>query len=138
MCIRDRFLNWRYADCPDHSYRLYECRERQSRTLRGIAVYTVRDFMRPNTGFIADWLNEGNDVDAMIAMLSTLEEQAKQDQVGILASVWNHVDIRFVHIQHAGYLVKGTPYFITATMLQHTEHFYRANWYLTIGDSDLI
>ncbi len=137
--IRDhRFLNWRYADRPDHEYRLYECREKSTGALRGICVYTVADFMRPNTGFIADWLNEGNDVDAMISMIAVMERQAIEDQVGILASVWNHIDIRFLHLQHAGYKLKGTPYFLVLASFKYDTHYYRDNWYLTIGDSDLI
>lgn len=137
--IRDAaFLNWRYADRPDHAYHLYECRERSTGTLRGIAVYTVGDFMRPNTGFIVDWLNEGNDVDAMRSMIAVIEQQAVADQVGIVASVWNHNDIRFLHLQHAGYKLKGTPYFLVLASFKYDTHFYRDNWYLTMGDSDLI
>ncbi|MCA8941361.1 MAG: hypothetical protein KDB80_02270 [Planctomycetes bacterium] len=137
--IRDsQFYNWRYGARPDHDYRLYECRERSTGRLRGVCVYTVGDFMRPNTGFIVDWLNEGNDVDAMISMISVVEDQAVRDGVDIIASVWNHVDIRFLHLQHAGYKLKGTPYFLVLSSFKYDTHYYRDNWYLTMGDSDLI
>ena len=137
--IRDaRYLNWRYADRPDASYRLYECRERSSGALRGICVYRVGDFVRPNTGFLVDWLAPAEDEAATTSMVGTLEERAREDGVGILVSVWNHVDPRFLTFQRMGFLVRGTTYFLVLASFKYDTFYYRDNWYFTMGDSDLI
>lgn len=137
--IRDaRYLNWRYADRPDRTYTLYECRERGSGALRGICVYTVADFVRPNTGYLVDWLAAADDEAATTSMVATLEGRARADGVGILASVWNHGDPRFLLFQRLGFLVRGTPYFLVLASFKYDTMYYRDQWYFTMGDSDLI
>ena len=136
--IRDaRYMNWRYADRPDRSYYLLECRERSSGTLRGICAYTVGDFLMPNSGFIVDWLAAAADEEATVSMLAALEERAVVDGVGVLAGVWSQVDPRFLRLQRLGFLVQGTPYFVVLASFKYETSFYRDNWYLTMGDSDL-
>jgi len=137
--IRDSgYLNWRYADRPDARYRLYECRERESGALRGVCVYRVGDFVRPNTGFLVDWLAPADDEAATTSMGGALEEQARADKVGILVCVWNHVDPRFLAFQRMGFLVRGTSYFLVLASFKYDTFYYRDNWYFTMGDSDLV
>ncbi|MHC5065330.1 MAG: hypothetical protein ACYTG5_15285 [Planctomycetota bacterium] len=137
--IRDRaYLNWRYADRPDKEYLLLECREKDSGKLRGISVYAVGDLVRPNTGFIVDWLSEAGDYETMGSMLTSLEARATQDQVGVLAGIWNQVDPRFLEFQKLGYQVRGTSYFLVVASFKYDTAFYRDHWYFSMGDSDLI
>lgn len=138
--VRDaRYLNWRYADHPDLSYRLLECRERASGTLRGVAVYGVGDWPRPNTAMIVDWLLPAADLDATHALLARCEEHAAEDGVGVLGTIFNHVDPRFLTFQRAGFLVLGTSYFVVIKTIPRLDTvYYRDNWYLTPGDSDLV
>lgn len=137
--VRDAsYLNWRYADRPDKSYLLLECRERGSGALRGVAVSTISDFIRPNTTFLVDWLAPADDHDATESMLAALERRAYADGTGIVVSIWNHVDPRFLHIQQRGYLVRGTPYFLVLASFKYDTQYYRDHWYFTMGDSDLI
>lgn len=132
------YLNWRYADRPDHDYRLYECREKAGGALRGVCVYTVGDFLRPNTGFMVDWLAPAEDEEAQVAMVGALEQRATEDRTGLLACVWNHRDPRFLPFQRMGFLLRGTPYFIVLPSFKFDLRYLRESWYFTMGDSDLI
>jgi hypothetical protein len=133
-----RYLNWRYAARPDHRYVLLECRERGSGTLRGVAVHTVGNFVRPHTTFLVDWLARADDRDATVALLAAIEASAQRDRTGLIVSVWNHIDPRFLVLQELGYRVRGTPYFLVLATFKYDTIYYRDHWYFTMGDSDLI
>jgi hypothetical protein len=137
--VRDsRYLNWRYADHPDRRYVLFECRERATASLRGLCVYATGDVVRPNTSYLVDWLQPADDVAAMTAMLAAAEQQTQQDGTGLLCSVWNHMDARFLQMQDHGYRVRGTPWFLVAMSPLYDIVFFREQWYFTLGDSDLV
>lgn len=138
--VRDaRYLNWRYADHPDVEYRLLECRERQSGVLRGLAVYALGVWPRPNTAMIADWLLPAEDLDATQALLGRCEALAVADRADVLGTILNHVDPRFLTFQRAGFMVLGTSYFVVIKTVPRLDTvYYRDNWYLTPGDSDLV
>lgn len=138
--IRDaRYLNWRYADAHDASYRLYECREIQGGALRGICVYTQCDFLFPRTAFLADWLLPDADDDATAAMVAAAERQARADGAPVLATLFPQQDPRFLKFQRLGFLVYGTRYFlVVAPFDTRGTLFYREQWYHTAGDSDLV
>lgn len=136
---RDRsYLNWRYAERPDHAYRLFVCRERASGRLRGAMVYTVGNFLRPHTSFLVDWLAPADDRDATVAMVAAAERAALADGTGVLALTLNQVDPRFLVFQDLGFRVRGTPYFIVLASFKFETTYYRDHWYYTMGDSDLI
>ena len=137
--VRDSvYLNWRYADAHDHSYRFLECRERSTGKLRGVAVYTVGDLIRPGTSFLVDWLVPAEDLDATVALLAGAERLTTQDRTGVLATMYSHVDPLFLTFQRLGFHVLGTSYFIVVASFHHDTLFFRERWYYTMGDSDLI
>jgi len=138
--VRDAaYLNWRYADAHDRSYRLFECREGGNGALRGICVYTVCDFLFPNTAFLVDWLCPSDDTDATVAMVAAAEQQANSDRAGALATLFPQLDPRFLQFQRFGFMVYGTSYFIVLAPFDHRGTvFYREQWYHTCGDSDLV
>jgi len=137
--VRDqRYLNWRYADHPERRYVLFECRERPSGRLRGVCVYGVGDLLRPHTSYVVDWLQATNDHDTMTALLAAAEGRAQQDGTGLLCSVWNHMDPRFLAIQEHGYRVRGTSWFLAIASALYDLVFFRDRWYFTLGDSDLV
>ncbi|MEZ5965635.1 MAG: GNAT family N-acetyltransferase [Planctomycetota bacterium] len=137
--VRDAaYLNWRYGECPDRAYRLYECRSRTSGTLRGVAVYTVGDLIRPHTAFLVDWLAPAADEDVTQALVANLEQQANRDRCQVLATVFSQVDPRFLAWQHLGFRVLGSPYFVAIVPYRHDVPFYRQRLYFTLGDSDLV
>lgn len=137
--VRDhRYLNWRYADHCERRYVLYECRERDTGTLRAIAVYGVGDLMRPHTSYVVDWLIGPDDDDAMAALLAAVESRAAIDGTGMVCSVWNHMDPRFLRMQEHGYRVRGTPWFLAIASAVYDTVYFRDRWFFTLGDSDLV
>jgi len=138
--IRDaRYLNWRYAEAHDASYELYECREADTRRLRGIAVVALRDFVMPNTCFLVDWLVPADDHDATTALVATAEQRANATSAGALVTLFQHRDARFLQFQRLGFLVYGTVYFqVVIPFDTHDALFYKEQWYHTLGDSDLV
>lgn len=137
--VRDsRWLNWRYADHPERRYVLHECRERANGALRGVCVSVVGDVLRPHTTYLVDWLQSADDDAAMTAMLAAVEAQAQQDGTGLVASVWNPMDPRFLAMQDHGYRVRGTPWFLAIASATYDPVFFREKWYFTLGDSDLL
>ncbi|MEO6596719.1 MAG: hypothetical protein ABIP94_18385 [Planctomycetota bacterium] len=138
--VRDaQYLNWRYADAHDVRYELYECRERRTGKLRGLAVVAQREFVLPNTCFLVDWLVPAFDHDATTALVAMAEQRATTFRATALATLFQHRDPRFLAFQRLGFLVYGTIYFqVVIPFDQPDTHFYREQWYHTLGDSDLI
>ncbi len=138
--VRDaRYLNWRFADAHDVRYELWECRERGTGALRGLAVTTQRDFLFPATSFVVDWLVPADDYAATTALLAKAEARANEQGSRVLATLFQHLDPRFLHFQRQGFQVYGTSYFqvIIPFTLDDTLWF-KDHWYHTLGDSDLV
>jgi hypothetical protein len=137
--VRDsRYLNWRYADHPERRHTLFECRERCSDRLLGIAVYATGDLGRPHTGFVLDWLHDTADGDTLVALLAAVEAAAMADGTGMLVAVWSPSDPRFLAVQQQGWHVRGTPWFLVVASAAYDPVFFRERWQFTLGDSDLL
>ncbi|MEZ6038313.1 MAG: GNAT family N-acetyltransferase [Planctomycetota bacterium] len=138
--IRDqRYLNWRYADAHDADYELHECRERGSGKLRGVAVLRRTDFVFPNTCFVVDWVAPKDDHDTTVALVAAAEQFATTLGANALATLFQHRDARFLTFQKLGFLVYGSTYFqVVIPFDKHDTHFYKEEWYHTLGDSDLV
>jgi hypothetical protein len=138
--IRDaRYLNWRYADAHDASYELLECRETGSGRLRGIAVLTHRDLVLPNTFFVVDWVAPADDHDTTVALVAHAERRASEVKANALVTLFQHRDPRFLAFQRLGFLVYGTTYFqVVIPFDVHETHFYKEQWYHTLGDADFV
>ncbi len=138
--VRDaKYLNWRFADAHDVAYELWECRERGTGNLRGVAVTTQRDFLFPRTSFLVDWLVPGDDFDATVALLATAEERANALGSQVLSTLFQHLDPRFLLFQRLGFSVYGTSYFqVVIPFTMDDTLFFKDHWYHTLGDSDLV
>ncbi len=138
--VRDaKYLNWRYADAHDVTYELWECRERRTNRLRGLAIVARRDFVLPNTCFVVDWLVPADDSDTTGALVAMAEQRATSLGAAALVTLFQHRDPRFLAFQRLGFLVYGTIYFqVVIPFDQQDTHFYKEHWYHTLGDSDLV
>ncbi len=138
--IRDaRYLNWRYADAHDASYELLECREATTGRLRGVAVLTHRDLVMPDTCFVVDWVVPADDADATAALVAHAERRASEAKANALVTLFQHRDPRFLAFQRLGFLVYGTTYFqVVIPFDVHETHFYKEQWYHTLGDADFV
>jgi hypothetical protein len=138
--IRDaRYLNWRFAAAHDATYELWECRERATGRLRGVMVVRHCDFLFAKTTFVVDWLVPADDADATVALVAMAEQRANASGSNALATLFQHRDQRFLQFQKLGFLVYGSVYFqVVIPFDQQETHFYREQWYHTLGDSDLV
>ncbi|MBM4062100.1 MAG: GNAT family N-acetyltransferase [Planctomycetes bacterium] len=138
--VRDAtYLNWRYADAHDATYELVECREVRTGRLRGLAVLTRRDLLFPGTSFLVDWLVPADDHDATLCLIAHAEQRSNATGSPVLATLFQHLDPRFLHFQHRGFRVYGTGYFqvVIPFTLDDTQWF-KDHWYHTLGDSDIV
>lgn len=138
--VRDaRYLNWRFADAHDVVYELLECRERRTGRLRGIAVLTQRDILFPGSTFLVDWLVPADDEDATIALVAAGERRADELGSPVLATLFQHLDVRFLAFQRFGFQVYGTAWFqVVIPFTLDDARFYKDHWYHTLGDADVI
>jgi hypothetical protein len=137
--VRDHtWLNWRYAATPTRSFVLFECRERRTGRLRGIAIYGRGDLVRPNTSFVLDVLHDDFDQDARTALVAALEGRTRADGTGLLVAVWNPHSPDFLAWQELGYRVRATPWFLVALSPMHDPVFLRQHWRFSLGDCDLL
>ncbi len=140
VIVRDSiYLNWRYTDHPDHDYTLLECRDAGAGSaLRGIAVARKSDFLFPGTMVLCDWLAAADDGDTTVALMGEVERRAIADGAPVVAAHFNNLDPRFLAFQDLGYQVFGTVYFTVVIPFDWSTRFYREQWYVTAGDSDLM
>ncbi len=139
--VRDAtYLNWRFADAHDADYELLECREKNTGKLRAVTVLNQREWAFPAmTTFLADWLAPADDHDATIALIAKAEQRANANGSAVLATVFNHLDPRFLGFQSHGFSVFGTAYFQVVIPFENDDaRFYKDHWYHTLGDSDLV
>jgi hypothetical protein len=138
--VRDqRYLNWRYADAPDHDYLLLECRARRDGALRGIAVFSKSDFLFAGTATLVDWLCPVDDDAAMVALVAAAEQRCNEIGAQVLSTLFPQMDPRFLKFQSLGFQVYGTSYFLVVIPFDtHGTLYYREQWYHTAGDSDLL
>ncbi|WP_415897297.1 hypothetical protein ACMXYX_00640 [Neptuniibacter sp. QD72_48] len=88
LTVRDqRYLNWRFADCPLHEYKLVEAKKNGQ--LIGYMVYRFAEKEGVTTGYIVDFLVTNHDDEALSALLSfTVSKlwQLKVDKIAIMKS----------------------------------------------------
>ena len=71
--------------------------------------------------------------------MATAERRASELGAAALATLFQHRDPRFLQFQRLGFLVYGTIYFqVVIPFDVHETHFYKEQWYHTLGDSDLV
>ena len=135
--VRDRaYLEWRYRDHPEHSYRIFKARDGEGR-LRGLALYRRGDFIIPGAGLVVDWLVPGDEEEAAAALLGSLEQAALAEGCPVLAALFPSRSPWFLRFQRRGYLVRGTEYILGVVTFYRTADWLRERWYYTLGDSDL-
>lgn len=137
--VRDaRYINWRYVDCPDVSYRLLTARQRLTGRLVGVAVLRLGWGDRP-VACLVDWLVPSAATSGASALLSRCEAMAReagmrQLHAWFLPDAWPH---RF--LVERGYRLEPTVYHFVglSTSPEVSLEWARTRWYYTMGDSDL-
>lgn len=137
--VRDaRYLNWRYADCPDVPYGLLVAEGIMSSSPQGIAVLRL-DSLGQGVGFLMDWLVP---LRAKVAADQLLKRSLEEAELAGLkelhawlspSSPWHQ------YLLDRGFQVADVKYFLVARTFtpELSLEFMNSHWYYTMGDSDI-
>jgi hypothetical protein len=137
-----RYLDWRYADCPDVEYELLVAR--RAGVARGLAVLNATHEVVPGACTIADWLVPGGDRDVARALLAAATRTARARGRAVVMAVASEP-----HALHRFLLAEGFVATPSAAYLERrlglrsfaerfTPEWVAEHWYYTLGDSDLV
>lgn len=137
--VRDaRYMNWRYADHPDVTYRLVTARRRLSRSPEGVAILRFGWGDQP-VACLVDWLVPDGGAGTAEALLDHCERVARDAGMTQLQA-WFPPYTRPYHLllDH-GYQPTPTNYHFIAlsTSPEVSIEWARERWYYTMGDSDI-
>ena len=140
-CIRVRdaaYLRWRWVSQPDRQWMLRAARDPDG-SLRGLVVFGERELPEGRRGRIVDLL--ARDAGAMRALVcDAAEELERQGCVDVALDYRDPRPWSRTALYRAGFLPVGRGLNVTARWLSDpgragTERL--ADWYLTLGDTDL-
>lgn len=139
IAVRDAaFLNWRFADRPNHRYRMALARTPAGR-LAGYAVAAVGDFDLTHSGLVVDWLVDPACPEAGSALRGWLGDWARGAGTDRVRALFPETCADFAAFQQEGYRVTETSYITAAgsyTRAFHTLALYWG-WYYTLAEFDL-
>jgi len=137
--VRDaRYLNWRYADCPDVTYRILVAKGLMTSSVQGLAVLRLGCMDQP-IACLVDWLIPTEAEAAADRLLVRSLQEAKSAGMKELqawlpaSSPWHlHLlDCGFRAVEDQGIGIRSFTPAIPVEFLQK-------HWYYTMGDSDFV
>lgn len=138
--IRDQaYLNWRYRDCPDQTYRILLAENRFTGELEGLTVLRAGWQDRPVVA-IVDWLVPARADGAARTLLRAALETAEAEQCPELAAWFPpHFSI-CTDLIALGFRSLPTDYWLVARSFWEplSPEALGPTWYYTLGDSDLV
>ncbi len=137
--VRDaRYLNWRYADHPDHPHLLLEARDARTGTLRGLA--TAREGgWNPALLSMMDWLVPAEDREAERALVHRVVAEAAARDRQYVACWFPAPSPQFARFQlDHSFFAQATPYqaCFRPRGKERDRRWYERHWYQTMGDID--
>ena len=137
--IRDaRFLNWRYADCPDVTYVKLLATDRWTARLAGLAVLRLGIDGRP-AALLVDWLVPERRRGLASVLLQHCHALASASGLSQMEAWFPEYAPQFQFLQTHGYQPTATMYALIATVFceELSQEWMRGHWYYTMGDSDI-
>lgn len=137
--VRDaRYLNWRYADCPDVKYKLLVAESMMGTSLQGIAVLRL-DSLGQGVGFLMDWLIPFRAKAAADQLLARSIEEAELAGLKELQTWLPAVSPWYQYLLDRGFQVTDGHYVLVARTFTPNLplEFINPRWYYTMGDSDI-
>ena len=139
--VRDRaFLEWRYQKRPGVCYKFAVAYSKQDETPLGMFVYRFGDAFFESSGLVCDVVLPEDDTLACQALLSWLDEETRADHGASSICVLPPWSFGFAYFQEHGFRVETTRYFLVGRgwTKPYDMLWLRANWYYTLGDTDLV
>jgi len=137
--VRDsRYLNWRYADCPDVDYALLQIEGRIAGGVRGIAVLRFGWFDEPVATLLELLLPAGEEA-ALRLLLAACHDLARERGLWCVKT-WIPPGAALQPVLRAlGYDAEPTPFLLTRIADADPQRgaLMRRRWYYTMGDSDV-
>lgn len=137
-----RYLHWRYVQNPARAdYELWTAR--RSGRLVGLVVLKPGSGLAPDAATIADWLASERDADAADALLAIAcrrQQEAGKQRLMTVLPPWSH---EWQHLLQRGFVLTPSANWLGRRLVhnicipQVSPEFLAANWWYTLGDSDL-
>lgn len=133
-----RYLDWRYADCPDVDYSILVAESRLGGRLLGLAVLRFGWFDQP-IATVVDLLVPSAERAALAALLAACHERARARGLAAVKLWMPPGTALHGALRELGYTVEETPFLLNIRTGWHPERdaLLRAGWYYTMGDSDI-
>ena len=140
--IRDaRYLNWRYADCPDGCYTLLLVTDRWTGAPEGLAVLRQGLLEAPDAPLtlLMDWLVPAESSTLARALLAQCHSVAVAAGRPRVRAWFPEYAREYRLLEQLGYCREPTMYNLTANFFNDeiTVEWARSHWYYTMGDSDI-
>lgn len=135
--VRDaRYLNWRYADCPDVKYRLLMAGGTPGTRLQGMAVLRLGVGDQP-VACLMDWLVPSRHMAAADRLLQHSFQEAERAGLKEVHAWFPPSSLWYRYLLGKGFQPVGTG---SLTVRQFTPavslELLNTDWYYTMGDSD--
>jgi hypothetical protein len=137
--VRDaRYLNWRYADCPDVAYALLQATDRWTGRVAGLAVLRFGWFDEPIAALV-DWLVPAQDTAVAGALLAECHAQARASGCRSMRTWLPPGTEANRAVVSLGYVPEETPFLLTtlADSDRERSRLMKSQWFYTMGDSDI-
>jgi len=137
--IRDaRYLNWRYADCPDVAYVKLLATDRWTGRVAGIAALRLGFEGRP-VALLVDWLVPKRRRRLAGALLRHCHALAVAEGLSRIEAWFPEYTSQFQFLKARGYRSAATAYEVVVTQFhpELSREWLEGHWYYTMGDSDI-
>jgi len=137
--VRDgRYLNWRYAGCPDVRYRMLGAWHRVTGALAGAAILRLGVRGEPIAALV-DWLVPERATAVARALLHRCDAMAREAGMERVTAWFPPYGRTSRWLRESGYRAEATIYQLVAlpTSPAISLDWARERWYYTMGDSDV-
>ena len=133
-----RYLNWRYADCPDVAYTLLVAESRLTGRTHGVAVLRS-GWLDERIAPLCELLVPPGDRELLTLLLGAVHDLAREDGLGSVLTWMPRGTARHDALLDLGYAEEDTPFLLTQIADPNAARAaaMRARWTYSMGDSDI-
>lgn len=133
-----RYLNWRYANCPDVRYQMLVAYHRLTGIAAGMAVLRMGVRGEPVAALV-DWLVSSRATGASLALLAHCSLIARRAGMGQIQAWFAPYSWSYRFLQEQSFRPETTIYqfVVLPTSPEISLEWAKKQWYYTMGDSDI-